>query len=131
MATRRPREPARPSALPLQPRGRVRACSDPDNKGSNAARHTIANRRPGQRRPVEASQTTESDLMNPQLNYLIAKQRMADLTRSAEQERLSRLARTVEPNDARLGRRRLLARLRTIVASSATAAPVEDRRGAS
>ena len=105
----------------------MRACSDPDNKGSNAARHTIANRRPGQRRPVEASQTTESDLMNPYLNYHIAQERTADLMRSAEQGRLARHARTLEPNHARLGlSARLLARLRTCVATSVTAAPVED-----
>jgi hypothetical protein len=42
MATRRPREPARPSPLPLQPRWRVAACSGPGPQGSNAARHTIA-----------------------------------------------------------------------------------------
>ena len=67
--------------------------------------------------------------MNPYLNYLIAQERTADLMRSAEQGRLARHARTVKPNHARLGlSARLLARLRTCVATSATAAPVEDHR---
>jgi hypothetical protein len=65
--------------------------------------------------------------MNPHLNYLIAQERTADLMRSSEQGRLARHARTVEPNHARLGlSARLFARLRTCVATSATAAPVED-----
>jgi hypothetical protein len=60
---------------------------------------------------VEANQTTGSDLMNPELNYLIAKQRTADLIRSAEQGRLARHARTLKPSDAQLGlRARLLVR---------------------
>jgi hypothetical protein len=66
--------------------------------------------------------------MNPHPNYLIAQERTADLMRAAEQGRLARHARAVEPNDARLGLgARLLARLRTCVATSATAAPVEDQ----
>jgi len=41
--------------------------------------------------------------MNPELNYLIAQQRTADLMRSAEQGRLARHARTLKPSDAQPG----------------------------
>ena len=55
--------------------------------------------------------------MNSHLNYLMAKERTADLMRSAEQGPLTRAARTVEPNEARLRLSvHLFARLRTWVA---------------
>ena len=58
---------------------------------------------------------------------IIAQERTADLMGAAEQGRLGRHARTVEPNRARPGLRpRLVARLRTWVATSATGAPAED-----
>jgi hypothetical protein len=67
--------------------------------------------------------------MNPYLEYLIAQERMADLRRSAERERLANNGRAVGPNYERLAlSARVVARLRTRLAANATAVPVEDHR---